>query len=134
MMLRRSIAATILLLTFPTFTTLYGCGSGANPGAIVQSGKGVGTVTLTIVWPAQTRLIPAVTRSISAILNLGSTTLASQLVTPPAIGSVSTVSFNNLQAGSMTLYAAAYPNSDGSGVALASGSSPVSVIGSRHLT
>jgi hypothetical protein len=122
-----SLAALALVTLFGG-----GCG-GASSGinAIPVASRGTGSVAFKVIWPQKTRLIPALTGSIQAVLSSGSTTIASKLLTPPSTGNVSTVTFQNVNAGTLSLTATAYPNADGSGVALASGASSVDVVGEQ---
>ena len=86
-----SVAALALVTLFGG-----GCG-GASSGinAIPVASRGTGSVAFKVIWPQKTRLIPALTGSIQAVLSSGSTTIASQLLTPPSSGNVSTVTFQS---------------------------------------
>lgn len=101
-------------------TGLTGCGgSGSGSAAPARTGK----LALTINWPAPSRLVPAGANSVDAVLSAGGTTLAHKLlVKPTAAPWTTTVTFDNLTPGAVTLNTVAYPNTDGSGVAQAKGS------------
>ena len=126
-----SLAACIALLS--------GCGGGGLPGLnrlttqnasqnTVQTPSRAGQVSLTVMWPLRTRLIPAASNSIQVSLNRGSTTLLTQLLTRPTTGNTSSVSFTNVAPGNYSLAAVAYPNVNGSGIAQAQGASALTVI------
>jgi len=112
----------------------FGCGSGNSPqsslaglgpGSAIQAGQG--RVTLTVIWPDRSRLIPFASNSIRANLTAGSTVVASQLLARPTTGNTSTAAFDNVSPGDLVLSATAYPNTDGTGIAQAKGNSPVTV-------
>lgn len=107
---------------------LTGCGS-AGSGA--GSGNGAGALMLTVKWPAPSRLIPAASNSIEAAVFQGAGTnpIGHNLLTRPANGGTSTsTTFNNLNAGTITVAATAFPNADGSGVSQAGGSVQATIV------
>lgn len=106
-----SAAAIVALL-------LAGCGGSGSSSSSSTSGSGV--ATMVIKWPEATRLIPLAANSITASLYSGSTKIKSTTVARPTTGNTSTVTFSGLPAGTLSVSAAAYPNSDGTGVAQAS--------------
>ena len=116
------------LLAFAAATiTLCGCGGGSNNA----TGAGTtGRMSLSVVWPKQTRLIPIASRSIRAVVTSGSQTLATKLIVgsdgPPSSPQV--ITFDNLQPGTVTLTATAFPETNGTGVAQATGAQSVSII------
>ena len=104
---------------------LSGCGGGGG-GA-----SRAGTLVLTVKWPQGSRLIPVASNSIKATLlqGAGPTQLGSNVLPKPTGGATSTsVVFNNLEAGAVTLSAIAYPTENGSGTAQASGSVPATIV------
>ena len=130
--MRRRIFSFLFLAAFALL--LIGCGSDSRmssaPGPLISSGSvPTGRFSMTVTWPtpAPTRLIPQVAQSIRATVTSGSTTLGTQLVSRPASGNSTTVTFTGIPIGTVTLTATAYPNSDGTGTAQAQGASPVQV-------
>ena len=103
---------------------LTGCGTASN------TREAAGRLSLTVIWPKRTRLIPLASGSIRAVLTRGQQTVGSQLIPggdgPPA--NPTTVTFDNLPAGPVTLTTSAYPGQDGSGVAQATGAQSVSIV------
>ena len=99
-----------LLACAAIIVLLIGCGGGAT------TAPATGRLTLRVIWPKPTRLIPYGTQSIRAVLTSGQQALGSQLIVggdgPPP--SPSTVTFDNVPAGSVTLTVSAYPKADGS--------------------
>lgn len=82
---------------------------------------------VTIVWPARGRLIPDACNSITIVMQRGSATAATQTVARPAAGGTSTVDFSSLPIGDLTAAASAYPTTNGTGVAQATGSVPLTI-------
>ncbi|MCW3051031.1 MAG: hypothetical protein JWN14_201 [Chthonomonadales bacterium] len=100
-----------------TLTGLTGCGGGSSAGTTTP-----GRFAVTVNWPAPSRLIPAASGSIDAVLSSGEKTLGHKLlVKPTAAPWTTTVTFDNLKPGAVTLATTAYPNADGTGVAQAKG-------------
>jgi outer membrane protein assembly factor BamB len=127
MNLKHYFAAVCAVLALPI---LSGCGGGSstglNSGASTKSA--VGSATFTITWPKHTtRLIPAASNSINVVVSLQGNPYTSQLVAKPTTGNTSTVTFNVLPVGNLTISATAYPNSDGTGVAQAAASAPLAI-------
>ena len=113
---------------------LSGCGGGGglNTSPVQNAGQTssrAGQVSLTVVWPPRTRLIPAASDIIQVLLNQGSTTLTSKLLARPTTGNTSSVSFTNVAPGNYSLAAVAYPNtSGGNAIAQAQGSTALTVV------
>jgi 6-phosphogluconolactonase (cycloisomerase 2 family) len=113
----RHLLATLLAASF-----LNGCGGGSNGG---QAGR----LSLTVHWPQPSRLIPVASNSIKAVLTRGTTTLGTRTLVRPQEGTwVTTVTFEDLEAGPVALIATAFPNADGTGTAQATGSAPTTII------
>lgn len=119
-----------LLACVAIIVSLFGCGGGAT------TAPATGRLTLSVIWPKPTRLIPYGAQSVRAVLTSGQLTLGSQLIVggdgPPP--SPSTVTFDNVPAGPVTLTASAYPKADGSGVAMATGAQPVTIVSGQTAT
>jgi len=107
-------AAPLLLALLP------GCGGG---GSTAASGR----VSLTVVWPERTRMIPVAAESINARLTgpngFDQTILIARA---PGVTEV-TRQWLDLPPGPYQLEGTAHPASDGSGTAIARGSAPVTV-------
>jgi outer membrane protein assembly factor BamB len=106
--------------------TLANCGGGSG-------GTPHGRFLLTVKWPEpNTRLIPVASTSIRAVLTRGDTTLGQQLLARPAQAPwTTTVAFNDVTPGAVTLTATAFPQPDGTGVAQARGSAPATIVGGQ---
>jgi len=81
-------------------------------------------------------LIPVASNSILAVVTSGGQTVGSQLITGEdgTPSNPSTVTFNNLTPGSVTLTATAYPTQQGTGVAQATGSQSVTIVSNKTAT
>ncbi len=114
---------------------LTGCGSGGNGGSVIPSGSvsgSTGRATMTIVWPAQdatatTKLIPVATNSIQVSILNGTTVVGNQVVARPSSGNSSTVTFDTLPVGTLTVQAQAHPNADGTGTDQASAQTSITI-------
>jgi outer membrane protein assembly factor BamB len=125
-------AATV---TGGAIVALGGCGSGGT-GSIsggtgsISGGTGGGRLAVTINWPAAptSRLIPSASQSIKAVVSAGTTVVDTKLLVRPSQPPWTTaVTFTNLQPGSVTLTATAYPNADGTGTAQSTGAVPATI-------
>ncbi len=110
---------------------MAGCGgmqtSSFVPNAGSPGNRATGSVTMSVIWPARSRLVPVASQSIQATITSGSSNVGSQVLVPPATGNTSSVTFSAVPVGNVTLTAIAYPNVNASGMALAEGSAPVQV-------
>ncbi|MBM3493475.1 MAG: hypothetical protein FJX72_04010 [Armatimonadetes bacterium] len=97
-----------------------GCGGGGGGGP-------EGTAVMTLAWPSRSRAIPAAANSVTAILRIGTTAVATRAVARPASGDPSTVLSDHVRAGTMTVEVTAHPNADGSGIAQARGWTSVTI-------
>jgi hypothetical protein len=98
---------------------LTGCGGGGS-----QVSFKPGRAVFTIKWlQTTTRLIPVLSRSIVIELRQGSVVVARQIIPKD----VTRASFESLPEGDLTVLATAHPNSDGTGVAQASGIAPLTI-------
>ncbi len=106
---------------------LSSCGGGSGPQA-----AGTGRFQLTVQWPPPGRLIPAASASIQIVLKRGDTVLGQQVLRRPQQPPWNTTaSFDRVQPGSITVFATAYPNSDATGVAQATGTVNASIAPDR---
>lgn len=129
----RSHAAASGLIALLFLMTMSGCGGGNN---LVPSGAGqsraTGRATFTVLWPAPSRLIPNAANSITLVLSRGGSPPVARTVPRPAgdsaAGPQTTIEFADLPLGTYTATATAFPSVDGSGVAQASASVPVTVV------
>ena len=110
-------AATVIAVAF----AMAGCGSGGRSPAADSAGSAV----VSVRWPDRGRLIPLAANSIRVTFSLAGTVLQSKTVARPASGNTSTVTFDGLKVGTLTLTAAAYPNADATGTAQAGGTASV---------
>lgn len=124
---------SLLLCALPLLgatVALTGCGGASSLSTAATT---TGRATLAITWPETTRLIPTAANSITVRFLQGSTVVATQTVARPSSGNTSTVTFDSLPLGSLTVVASAYPNADGSGIAQASATT-TAVIASGQTT
>jgi hypothetical protein len=117
---------------------LYGCSGTSNNSSTNQPiTTNSAQAKISITWPSSTTakssiihpaLIPQASNSIVITISNGSTQITSKTVAKPSSGNTSTVNFDALPAGSLTVTATAYPNADGSGVAQASGTAALATV------
>ncbi len=121
----RAFVLTGLIVT--VIFTACGCGGGGNgtPSVTPVATDRKGSATFRVTWPNRSRLIPAASNSISVVIKLGTTVVAQTLLPRPASGGTSSASFATLPIGTLSATASAYPNTDGSGTAQASATSPL---------
>lgn len=111
---------------------LAGCGGGgsgspSSGGGVTASSKN-GTAKISVVWPARNaRFMPLASNSIVVNLLQNGVQKGSQIVVRPTDGSPSSATFTGLAYGAYTTALAAYPSTDGTGVAQATGSAPLTV-------
>lgn len=103
---------------------LTGCGGGGGSTPPATTGR----VTLSITWPARTKLIPLAADSITVSFLNENGVVASQTVPRPISGNSTAVTSRDLTAGAYTIKSQAFPTSDGSGTAQASASQIVTVV------
>jgi len=85
-------------------------------------------VTLSVEWPDRSRLIPKASESVVATITGASVGTQTKLLARPPSGNTTTVTFTALNPGDVMLEAVAHPVADGTGVAQARGSVPVTVV------
>jgi alpha-tubulin suppressor-like RCC1 family protein len=112
------------------------CGCGGNNST--NSNANTGGMTVSVLWPDRSRLIPLASNSIRFSVSNNGSLVASQLLTRPATGGQTTAIVANLPIGNLVASAAAYPQADGTGVAQAQTSLPVTTTAGQltpvHLT
>jgi hypothetical protein len=88
-----------------------------------------GEATLKVIWPVRTtRLIPNATNSLVVTLSQNGKAVATQTIARPASGASSTsTSFTDLPYGNLQVSINAYPSSNGTGVAQATGAGVLAV-------
>jgi hypothetical protein len=85
-------------------------------------------------WPEHSRIIPAASASLKVALTAGASAVAQQIVPrPPAGQNTSTVSFTDLPAVALIVTVNAYPNTDGTGVAQASGTVMATIVAGQQV-
>lgn len=132
--IKHFLSLVVLALTMGLIAGLLGgCGSGGN--SPVPSSSGTGRATFTIHWPQTGRLIPIGTTSIKVVITQSSTVIASQVVNRPAPSvTVSVLNFQTLPVGTLMATATAYPQANGQGVALATGTMPLTIQANLNTT
>ncbi len=119
---------TMRLLRLAALLSLFalvitGCGGSGGSGSSINTRAG--RAVFTIKWPQTTRLVPAASQSIRITIRSGSVVVGTpQLIVKP----VTTATFTNLPAGTLTVVANAYPQADGTGVVQASGTTPITIV------
>lgn len=99
---------------------LAGCGGGGSQSL-------TGRATFTVIWPPPSRLIPLAANSITVTIFRNGNQVASQVLARPPGGGSASATFNPLPVASLTATATAFPNTDGSGVAQATATVPLTV-------
>ena len=117
-----------ILLSIVVANALIGCGSGD------RTTEGGGRATISIDWPTRSRLVPVAANSIRVTVSNGTSIITSQLLARPSGGGSSQVLFSSLPVGSLSVSATAYPQSDGTGTAQASGLSPLAIQAGKTTT
>ena len=133
----RSVSRRIFVMGSLGSALAAGCGGGNAPsGSPLTSSSGRGAAQFTILWPElkpDSRLIPAAAKSITITL-VGPVTVTKTVARPAAGTNQTTVSFPDLEIGSYTATATAYPNVDGTGTAQATGTVSVTITKNQTTT
>jgi hypothetical protein len=108
---------------------LAGCGGGNNTQLATTGGQG--RATLSITWPARTRLIPDASNSIYVIISKDGIISAARVLARPAAGGTSTVNFPLLPTGTLSVTATAYPNVAITDVAQATATIPLVILANQ---
>lgn len=112
------IARPLLLLT--ALTTVLATGCAGNQSDLASSGS---ALTMNVVWPEDSRVIPTVSNSIRVKVIKDGFTINNQLLAKPT----TSVTFNHAPVGAVTVEATSYPNVDGTGNPVAFASVPATV-------
>lgn len=130
----RCAGLTCFALIFVLFVTWVAMGCAGLSRNSLSNVSGFGSARVTIHWPKRVtsarsaRLIPVASNSIVIDVSDDTEQLQTQTVPRPTDGSdSSTVIFHLLPPGVLDVVASAYPTTDGSGVAQATGSGTVTV-------
>lgn len=117
-----------------------GCG-GSEGGSTQEPGETeaqTGAASLTVQWPADSRLVPFAANSIRVRVSKGASVLGEQVLVRPAGGGTATAAFSRLPVGEVIVTASAHPNPDGTGNPQAQAQTPVTIraneTASVHLT
>jgi len=113
----------MVLAVIGTLFTAIGCGGSSNNVAAGTNAR------ITIVWPERSRLIPLAANSVRITLSNADNNYT-QLVSRDTASNSNTskIQFNNVVVGDYTVTATAFPGSDGSGIAQATGSTNISIL------
>src|SRR5204862_401741 len=98
---------------------LMGCGG--QGGQQQPTGRAV----FTIIWPNDSRLIPAASNSIKVVIKRGAAVSATQTLARPVGGGPANVTFDTLPVDTLSATATAYPQANGTGVAQATATVPL---------
>lgn len=110
------------LIALFAVSLLAGCGGGGLIGA--GSGKATGSISIT--WPAPSRLLPKASNSVLVeIRDSGANLISSKILVRPPTGGTTTANFTDLPIGTFTLTATAFPEAGGIGVKQATGSTNI---------
>ncbi len=109
----------IAILVLISVAALGGCGG--QSGSQTATGRAV----FSILWPDNTRLIPAASNSITVTIKRGSSTFSSKTISRPAGGGPASITFDTLPVDTLSATATAYPQSNGTGVAQATATVPL---------
>jgi hypothetical protein len=118
-----------LLFLCVFYGMLGGCGGNSGP-ATTSATSTRGAMQLTVKWPQlkSTRLVPATAQSIQVVLTASGQPVAQQVINRPAAGTNTTnTTFSNLPTVAINVTATAYPSTDGTGTAQATGTTTVPV-------
>jgi hypothetical protein len=120
--MKNPILVVVVLIASIVFG-LAGCGGGSSPASSL-----LGDAKVSVDWPAPTRLIPAAANSVKITIT-GPTGAQSQVVSrPAAVASQTTpILFTGVPIGDYTVLAEAFPTTNGTGIAQASGVATLTV-------
>ena len=113
-----------LALFLGVILLLTGCGASKPKSAAQVAGRARFAVT----WPLRSKLIPVASNSIKVTIFFKDTLLATRILARPLDGGMTTATFDNLPATTLTVTMAAYPETDATGVAQAQASAIVAIL------
>ncbi len=122
---------TLMMLAVLAITAmLTGCGGGGENK--LQPQRNV-SATITIKWPARSRLIPAAANSVKVVAYNLSGFTAPRVLNRPTEGGLSTATFDRLPAGWIYFNADAFPQTDAGGVAQATATGSYNGAAGSHI-
>ena len=126
MRMKKMLVGLILVLSCTGL--LLGCGGGGSNGTASNSDTR-GSLQFNILWPIHGRLIPVAAQSLTiALTRNGQSVVSRTIARPPAGTNTSSVRFDSLTPGVLTVTVTAFPNSNGTGVAQATGAVNIAII------
>lgn len=125
----RMLSSSLLLLIC-SFFLLAGCGGGSQTSENQSAGTRTGSIVFNITWPTAGRVIPAASQSlVITVSNSTAQVIATRTIPRPAAGTNTTsVRFDSLPVGVVTILVQAFPKADGTGVIQAAGSANAAII------
>lgn len=115
------LSGVILLLCM-----LCGCG-GSRGGGSTGSGHASGRAICAVLWPEDSRLVPIASKSVRVEFLQEDRVIAERLLVRPASGGRVSAVVENLPVTTLIVRATAYPQADGTGTALATGSVSIQI-------
>lgn len=115
------------LLAILWAVSVGGCGSGKQSETAATPTVTGGRSTFTVVWPDESRLVPAAANSVRVEFLLNGGVIAEGLLVRPTGGGRATTTFNSLPVRTLLVRATAFPTSNGMGIAQATGSMSVTI-------
>ena len=109
---------TAILLGLMT-AALLGCGGQG------VSQRATGRAVFSIIWPDNTRLIPAASNGITVTIKRDGATFSSKTIARPVGGGPASITFDTLPVDTLSATATAYPQANGTGVAQATATVPL---------
>ena len=129
----RNLRVGVLFFLLGALPLVIGCGSGGGGQTAVDTTRGV--VEFSIKWPdistKSSRVIPVAAKSISITLSTptGTQVGTRQIPRPPAGSNTTTIRFDSLSPGVLTVKVTAFPNADATGTAQAFGQADIAIVG-----
>ncbi len=106
--------------------------AGCSPSLAPATPADEGSALLTVRWPARTRLLPAMAESLRVTVHTARGFQQSRVLNRPAAGGASTVLFDPVPVGALTITAAAYPQPEAGGTAQAAGVTEVTIAANQR--
>ncbi len=115
------IALLVGMLTVIGTVSICGCGSGNRAEHTTPTLTG-GRAVCTVLWPHASRLVPIASKSVRVEFLQSGAVVAERLLIRPEGGKKVSIAVENLPVDTLMVRATAYPQADGIGTALATGS------------